>query len=391
MKVLMTADPIGGVWSYALELCAALARHDVSVSLATLGGKPSGFQLEQLARLSNVTLFPSTYRLEWMPQPWDDLRRAGEWLLSLQQAVRPDLVHLNHLVHADLPWHAPVLTVAHSCVLSWWSAVRGTPLPAEWMEYRSRVTRSLRQAQCVAAPTRAILTEVEAHYGPLRRGIVIHNARDGRPYAARWPKESLILCAGRIWDPAKNIEALAAVAPAVRAPIIVAGDVRDPADTAQEPVHQGSERQLSRLTLVGPLSAERLAEYYGRAAVYALPARYEPFGLTALEAALSGCALVLGDIPTLREVWGNAACYVHPDDHVGLRDKLNELLVDHALRSELAARAEARASSFSPGRFARRYLSVYRALCSHRASDAGRRRPIDVNGPAQTRAAMHPT
>jgi len=113
MRILMTADPVGGVWSYALELCAALAQDDVRVTLATLGGEPSPAQLDEVARLPNVELFCSAYRLEWMPQPWDDLQRAGKWLLSLQKALRPDLIHLNHLVHAELPWDAPVLTVAH--------------------------------------------------------------------------------------------------------------------------------------------------------------------------------------------------------------------------------------------------------------------------------------
>ena len=42
MKVLMTADTVGGVWTYALELAGALAPHGVTVALATMGaGLPS--------------------------------------------------------------------------------------------------------------------------------------------------------------------------------------------------------------------------------------------------------------------------------------------------------------------------------------------------------------
>jgi hypothetical protein len=40
MKVLMTADAVGGVWTYALELSGALARHDIEVVLATMGPLP---------------------------------------------------------------------------------------------------------------------------------------------------------------------------------------------------------------------------------------------------------------------------------------------------------------------------------------------------------------
>ena len=40
-RILMTADTIGGVWSYALELAQGLARHGVEVALATMGRVPS--------------------------------------------------------------------------------------------------------------------------------------------------------------------------------------------------------------------------------------------------------------------------------------------------------------------------------------------------------------
>ena len=56
-----------------------------------------------------------------------------------------------------------------------------------------------------------------------------------------------------------------------------------------------------------------------RATIFALPARYEPFGLSALEAGLAGCALVLGDIP-MREVWHDAAMFVPPEQPAALEN-----------------------------------------------------------------------
>jgi glycosyltransferase involved in cell wall biosynthesis len=99
-----------------------------------------------------------------------------------------------------------------------------------------------------------------------------------------------------------------------------------------------------------------------RAAVYALPARYEPFGLSVLEAALAGCALVLGDIPSLREVWGDAALFVHPDDGEGLAEALQGLMANPAERERRAALARARALTFTPRRMAEAYLELYAAL-----------------------------
>jgi glycogen synthase len=84
---------------------------------------------------------------------------------------------------------------------------------------------------------------------------------------------------------------------------------------------------------------------------------------------LSGCALVLGDIESLREVWGAAACYVSPDDPEELRDILNGLLDNDSLRSRMAARAMARARQFTPARLAAQYMDLYRQLrCDSRCS-----------------------
>jgi len=127
LQILMSTDTVGGVWTYALELAEALAAYDVSISLATMGARLTADQRRNAARLDNVTVFESQYRLEWMEDAWDDVAQAGTWLWEIARDTKPDLVHLNHLAHGASHWHAPCLVVAHSCVLSWHQAVRGLP------------------------------------------------------------------------------------------------------------------------------------------------------------------------------------------------------------------------------------------------------------------------
>src|SRR6185312_13534226 len=129
------------------------------------------------------------------------------------------------------------------------------------------------------------------------------------------------------------------------------------AHPAQPPPAPGALGQA--IQWLGPLGAGDLAQWYGRAAVYALPARYEPFGLTALEAALSGCALVLGDIASLHEVWGDAARYVTPNDARELKETLNELASAPADRAAFATRALERARTYGPERMAEAYRALY--------------------------------
>ena len=103
-----------------------------------------------------------------------------------------------------------------------------------------------------------------------------------------------------------------------------------------------------------------MAGWLGRAAIFALPARYEPFGLAVLEAAMSECALVLGDIPSLRELWQDAALFADPDDDEGLEAALRRLIDDPALRRALGAAAAHRARRFSMTDMTEKYLAVYR-------------------------------
>lgn len=352
MRVLMTADPLGGVWTYALELSAALGRQGIPVELATLGAPLNRSQRAQVAALPGVGLHEGRYRLEWMQDPWDDLRAAGDWLLAIQAAWRCTVIHLNHLVHGDLPWGAPAIVVGHSCVLSWWRAVRRTPLPLQWQTYRQRVRRSLEAASCIVAPTRAMLTELEHHYGPFLRKQVIPNGRSG-PGISQQEKEAFILCAGRLWDEGKNVAALAGVAPCIEWPVYVAGAPAGP---------DGSAVSLSGLHQLGPLDPDVLARWYARAAIYALPACYEPFGLSVLEAAQNGCALVLGDLASLRELWQEAAIYVPPGDHGALRAALAGLIADPARIRSLGGLARVHARKYSPARMLHAYRALYRQL-----------------------------
>jgi glycogen synthase len=349
LRVLMTADTIGGVWNYAVELARALDARGVHVVLATMGAPLRPDQEAQLAALPRVTVHASQWRLEWMEQPWDDVASAGDWLLGLERRWRPDLVHLNQFSFGVLPFAAPTLLVAHSCVCSWWRAVHGEAAPAEWDVYRRHVQRGLAHAGLVAAPTRAMLHSLGDNYGALPAGVVLPNGRAGAMFKAR-AKEPYIVAAGRFWDSAKNLAALQAVAPRLSWPVRVAGSTRHPDGGSVEP---------TGVQALGELRPTALAQQLAGAAIYALPARYEPFGLSVLEAALSGCALVLGDIPSLREVWGAAARYVPPDDHDALRETLSELIADPAERERLGTAARQRAGNFSPERMVEAYLQAY--------------------------------
>jgi glycosyltransferase involved in cell wall biosynthesis len=116
---------------------------------------------------------------------------------------------------------------------------------------------------------------------------------------------------------------------------------------------------------LGSLSFREIADTLSRASIYVLPAKYEPFGLTVLEAALSGCALVLGDIPSLREIWKDNAIYVKPGNEKSLTDAINFLIKDDDFREEIAEKAQKHSKNFSVNKMCAEYLSLYSALISN--------------------------
>ena len=176
-RVLMTADAVGGVWQYSLDLSAALIARGMEVTIAVMGPPPDDRQRITAAN-HGIRVLQAPFRLEWMPSAWEDVDRAADWLLRLGRTLRPDVVHLNGFCHADLPWQAPTLVVGHSCVCSWWNGVHGTDAPWEWNEYRTRVARGLGAADLVVAPSAAMLAALEREYGgPFAAARVIPNGR----------------------------------------------------------------------------------------------------------------------------------------------------------------------------------------------------------------------
>jgi glycosyltransferase involved in cell wall biosynthesis len=375
MKILISTDTVGGVLTYTTELAAALEAAGDEVVVATMGPRLRRAQREALPE----RVHESDFRLEWMEDPWDEVAAAGRWLLDLEEEERPDVVHLCSYAHGALPFRAPKALVAHSCVLSWWRAVHGTEAPESWDRYREETSAGLAGADAVVAPTAAMLEGLEQDH-PLnpKRTQVIHNgsppprsrATSSELHQLDHPADSqvdavregqpFVLGSGRFWDAAKNLAALDAAAEGLGWPVVVAGDL------GGGDLGDGGAPRHAHAT--GVLDSAALGALRCAAPIYAAPAVYEPFGLGILEAARDGCALVLGDIPSLRELWEEAAIFVDPGDHAALHEVLACLIEAPQVREDLAVRARDRSTEYSIEHTASAYRALYRRLVAERTS-----------------------
>ena len=347
----MTADTVGGVFTYAVELARRLAADGVEVALATFGRLLSDAQRRQVREARADVILETELALEWMPDPWADVEAAEELLLEAERQVAPDVIHLNGFAHGSAPWRAPALVVGHSCVCSWWEAVHSEAPPPSWARYCAAVTRGIAGAHAVAAPTQTMLAALDRWYGPLPRGSRVVLNGIGYPGSQRpQHKRPVVLGAGRLWDEAKNAAALGRVAgrPDLQGRVLLAGE--------------GTVAGEARL--LGPLDAAALAEVRRAAAVYAAPALYEPFGLGILEAARDRCALVLGDIPSLRELWSGAAVFVVPGDEEHLAVTLERLLADPEATRALGELARVRSGRYTAAAMSDAYRGMYRAAAA---------------------------
>lgn len=351
--LFMTADAQGGIWTYALDLARGLAPMGVRTTLALLGPEPTGAQMAPTRLVPGLTVLPTGVPLDAALTTPRDVEEASHLIASLAARVEPDLVQVNSApLAAAGAFAAPLVVACHSCVATWWHAVKGTaPWPAE-VRWRAELTaRALGRADALIAPSAAFAAAIAGMYELPRLPRVARNGRwpVGRTLPEA-PPADYVFTAGRLWDPGKNVMLLDEAAAYVKATVIAAGPLRGPA---------GEWAQFSRLHTPGALSPAEVAALLGERPVFVSPSVYEPFGLSVLEAAQAGCALVLADIATCRELWDGAATFVNPYDANALAATINELLADGARRARLAVAARERARRYTVPAMVQATLSAW--------------------------------
>jgi glycosyltransferase involved in cell wall biosynthesis len=371
MHILITADTVGGVWTYTRELVTGLAQHGFRITLVSFGKIPRAAQTQWLERLANVDFRPTAFRLEWMQDAASDIEESTEYLRDVIKDVKPELLHLNQYCYGGIEIDVPRVVVAHSDVISWSVTVYGSePEPGDWINwYRRVVTKGLAGADVVVAPSQTMLDNARCYFG-VQHGRVIYNGRTPALFDCQTQKENAVLSVGRIWDEAKNTALLLDAKPDL--PVWIVG-------TSANPDSGGTAelRSAGHIEFKGELSEPELRHLYARAGIYAATSQYEPFGLAPVEAAFSGCAIVANDIPTFHELWGDSVFYFRRNDASSLREALHELGGNQRRRQQFGKLAYDRARlMFTADRMIDEYMELYRSLIAqnragHRAQVAG--------------------
>lgn len=220
----------------------------------------------------------------------------------------------------------------------------------------------LNRADAVVTVSETTAALIAAHRLTRRPVVVVPNAADPAPDPTRLPRTRALVYMGTFM-PYKNVETL------VRAAALLP-------DHELHLMGRIAVDDRARLTALGP--GARLVFHDGAddatyrdvlrgATALVTASRDEGFGLPLVEAMGVGTPLVVSDIPVFREVGGDAAAYVDPDDAAGFVRAIRALADDTAFAAASAA-ARTRAEHYSWERSARILLA-----CAERVVDLRRR------------------
>ena len=358
MRLLITTDTVGGVWTFTEELTASLLQGGHVVSLVSFGRESSAAQqtwadLQKTTYADSFNYTSSEAPLEWM-QDNETAFEQGEAVLHTAAArFRPDLLLSNQFCFGATALPLPRVVAAHSDVLSWARAAKPSALESTpWLNrYTVLVQRGLLQADAVTAPTQSVIKGLKSSFFLPNNGIVIHNGRTTPQPPHVTPERHLqAVIAGRLWDEAKGLGILAETP--LPLPVFVAG----------ETAHEGHTvaPNIPGVGFLGQLAPADLQTLYRGSAVYLCPSLYEPFGLAPLEAALNGCALVCRDLPSLREVWADNALYFRTAPEMAAQ--LTRLATNPGFLADAQQRAQVQARQYTPDRMTEAYLSVFTSV-----------------------------
>ncbi len=318
------------------ELARRLDRRRFRVRVVGLRG---GLVAEWLARV-NVPVTVLGVRGRW---------DAGKMLalVRLLRDERVDLLH-THLFHADLVGRVAgrLAGVPHLVHTQQVAEMRYRPWQFAW----ARLTATW--CDCIVCCSAGVRDHHSARaHLPRRRYRVIYNGIDPRAYARdparrrqlreQWgvgPDQVLIACVARL-DYQKNVPLLLEAVRRLRqvrqdVRVVIAGDGPERSMLRRLCEETGAGRWVTWLGFT-----EEIPGVLSAADIFALPSRWEGFGIAAAEAMAAGLPVVATRVPGLTEVVadGLSGLLVDSEDVDALTSALRRLVSDPGLRSRLGA------------------------------------------------------
>lgn len=110
------------------------------------------------------------------------------------------------------------------------------------------------------------------------------------------------------------------------------------------------------------LTDEQIVEEYAKCDVVSFISLFEGFGMIVVEANKVGRPVICSDISVLREIGGDAALFVNPEDVNDMRSGFEKMFNDMNLRKSLVEKGFANVERFAPSLIKKQWLRLYDGL-----------------------------
>ncbi|MBA3865303.1 MAG: glycosyltransferase family 4 protein [Solirubrobacterales bacterium] len=392
---------VGGEERVVEDLSLALSKRGHEVSIATLE-QPGGEPPPELGDIPIHTLRSSSHRLPGVetdaerrhappmadPETVLGLRRliraekpqvvhAHNWIvhsyLPLSKRSQAALVLSNHdygilcatkrLLRKGVPCEGPGIVKCVACAGSHYGAVRGLIATAGTMAVESKLRRAVDLFLPISSTVQRLcrLDDESSRVIPDLIARLPPSPAVEDPRLAQLPEEPYIFYFGDLTED-KGAWHLASVYRSLDdpPPLVMVG--RN---------YLEELRDVPGLHALGPWPHDLAIEALRRSLFAVVPSLWpEPFGLVALEAAAAGKAVIASDIGGLMDIVvdGQTGLLVAPNDRPALREAINRLVDDDAVRAKLGEAAGERAPLFGPDVIVPRFESAYELALERRGS-----------------------
>lgn len=343
--------------------------------------------VEHLGRIDRRNKYTVLLRKKY----YDELRLPGNWTKILAEfrhysfseqvklpkiisGTNPDLVHFPHF-NVPISFRGKFVVTIHDMLMHRMKGKDTTTLslPAfliKRLGYRYVFKKAVKDSLKVIVPSSFVRRELVDYYhirqekvSVTYEGVEIGNISPSAldKYSI---KEKYFIYAGNAY-PHKNLER------AVRAILALnkdyTGNVLLVIASSRSVFTKRLEKLVTQLRaerfvkLLGFVPDEDLFSLYRDSIGFLFPSLSEGFGLTGLEAIMSGTLAVVSDIPVFKEVYKKHALYFNPDDFSSIEETMKEALdMSPEARNEKILESQEFASRYSWEKMARETLSVYK-------------------------------
>lgn len=315
--------------------------------------------------------------------PWYSLKEQFK-MPAIFQESNLDFLHVPHF-NVPIFYKGKFIVTIHDLIHHQFSQESATTrnfliFKGKRIAYKIIISQAVKKSSKIICPSQATKQEILETFNINPKKIVVTYEAAEEEYFSRQPsaisrqkllkkyhiKTPFIIYVGNAY-PHKNLQTLLSAMnllnkdqPLSRINLVIV--------CARDVFWQRLKKQIddqklqSRVIMTDYIAANDLSKIFREAESYVFPSLAEGFGIPGLDAMASGLPVVCSNIPTLKEVYGDAALYFDPESPNDIASKIKLAISDRALRSKLIDSSFQQVKKYSWLKMAKETLEVYKRI-----------------------------